>query len=376
MCDVGILTFHCADNFGAMLQAYGLKTYLRGKGIEAEIVPYEPPFMTGRHWWIPYAPIGSAHDIMKFGWNGWWNNLKLGKKFFVRRANMKRFRKQYLLTHRVKKVFFISQFKKLPYQYYIVGSDQIWNPDITCGLKPAYFGFFESKRKKKVIAYAASLGSDRLLGKYDREFAEFLQYVDVISVREKAAISYIKQFCRGEVFEVSDPVFLLKKEDWYQIENVSDFESYIFVYMTEYNNELIEYVKKLAREKNLMIIMTKGGTDLDEEDTFIDYTADPSKFLGYIRKAEYVVTNSFHGLAFSIIYQKKFIVFQHNSVGERLNNILDFYGLKNRIYQNDKNVEIECEINWEQIERCMEKKRRLSEMFLMRHLEKFFEGKI
>ena len=105
MCNVGILTFHCADNFGAMLQAYGLKTYLCGKGIEADIVPYEPPFMTGRHWWIPYAPVGGVYDILKFGWNGWRNNLKLGKNFFVRRANMKRFRKQYLLSIKAKKHF-------------------------------------------------------------------------------------------------------------------------------------------------------------------------------------------------------------------------------------------------------------------------------
>ncbi len=369
MCDVGILTFHCADNFGAMLQAYGLKTYLCGKGIEADIVPYEPPFMTGRHWWIPYAPVGGVYDILKFGWNGWRNNLKLGKNFFVRRANMKRFRKQYLLTHRGKKAFFINQLKRLPYQYYIVGSDQIWNPDITCGLRPAYFGFFDGRRKKKVIAYAASLGSDCLLSKYDRVFAEFLQYVDAVSVREKTAITYIKQFCRGEVYEVSDPVFLLKKEEWNKIEKVSDFEGYIFVYMTEYNDKLIKYVKELAKDKDLMIIMIKSWKDIDEENVFIDCTADPSKFLGYIRKAAYVVTNSFHGVAFSIIYQKNFIVFQHSNVGERISNILDFYGLKNRIYQNDKNIEIEFDINWNQIARCMEEKKRLSEMFLLQHLK-------
>ena len=74
-------------------------------------------------------------------------------------------------------------------------------------------------------------------------------------------------------------------------------------------------------------------------------------------------------MAFSIIYQKNFIVFQHSSVGERISNILDFYGLKNRIYQNDKNIEIEFDINWDQIARCMEEKKRLSEMFLLQHLK-------
>ena len=82
MCNIGILTFHCADNFGAMLQAYGLKQYLVSKKMDVEIVRYEPPFMTGRHWWIPYIPEGGLFGIIRHGWHGWRRNLKLGKTFF------------------------------------------------------------------------------------------------------------------------------------------------------------------------------------------------------------------------------------------------------------------------------------------------------
>ena len=67
MREVGILTFHCADNYGGMLQAYGLKRYLTRKGLKAHIIPYEPPFMTGRHWWIPYVPAGSILQIFGVG---------------------------------------------------------------------------------------------------------------------------------------------------------------------------------------------------------------------------------------------------------------------------------------------------------------------
>ena len=85
MCGVGILTFHCSDNYGAMLQAYGLKEGLRKKGIKAEIIRYEPPFMTGRHWWIPYIPSGGISGMLIQGGYRWRANLRLGKAFFEKR---------------------------------------------------------------------------------------------------------------------------------------------------------------------------------------------------------------------------------------------------------------------------------------------------
>ena len=82
---VGIITFHCSDNYGAMLQAYGLKEGLRKKGIKAEIIRYEPPFMTGRHWWIPYIPSGGISGMLIQGGYRWRANLRLGKAFFEKR---------------------------------------------------------------------------------------------------------------------------------------------------------------------------------------------------------------------------------------------------------------------------------------------------
>lgn len=76
MNDVGILTFHCSDNYGAMLQAYGLKEYLKQQNVKAEIVRYEPPYMTGRHWWIPYVPLGNVFSTLWYGWHKWKRDRK------------------------------------------------------------------------------------------------------------------------------------------------------------------------------------------------------------------------------------------------------------------------------------------------------------
>lgn len=367
MYKVGILTFHCADNFGAMLQAYGLKTYLRERGIAADIVPYEPPFMTGRHWWIPYIPMKCFLNTLYLGWIGWKRNLKLGTIFFERRTNMTRFREKYLTGEGKKRLFFLWQFRKLQYQYYIVGSDQIWNPDITLGLRRAYFGAFENKNKKKVIAYAASMGKASVAEQYSEEFSDLLKSLDHISVREKAAIPYISQFYRGDVCAVPDPVFLLRKDDWKKIEKLPDNAGYIFVYITEKNDRLFRYAGELAKKKGLGIIRIKGGTDIAGINIVTDDTAGPSEFLGYLHKADYVITNSFHGATFSIVFEKQFVVFQHSSVGARISDVLEFSGLECRLYQ-EEGFQIDSEIAWDSVEKRIKEKAASAEKFLMRCL--------
>lgn len=372
MCDVGILTFHCADNFGAMLQAYGLKTFLRERNIKADIVPYEPPFMTGRHWWIPYVPTGRAARIIRYGRYGWRRNLKLGRVFFECRRNMRLFRRKYLTHKGQKKLLLAGQLRKLSYEYYIVGSDQIWNPEITLGLRKVYFGDFVNERKKKVIAYAASLGSASLASKYDGEFSELIKAVDCISVRESATVPYIRQFCGKDIFTVPDPVFLLRKEAWRKIEKLPDKKGYVFVYMTEGNDTLIEYAKELARAEGLLILKVKGGPDFHGENVCVDYTAGPAEFIGYIHKAEHVVTNSFHGVAFSIIFQKDFVAFQHSSMGVRISNTLEMCGLEDNLYREDQEREAGCRVqawartvDWDNVEKRIEEKVKAAEQYLM-----------
>lgn len=366
---VGILTFHCADNYGAMLQAYGLKNYLCGKGIKADIVRYEPFFMTGRHWWIPYLPV---KEFLHYAGGGWVQNLRMGKGFFIRRRNMKLFREQFLVEKAQRKLYFLKQLETLPYPYYIVGSDQIWNPAITYGLRRAYFGAFSNKRKKKVVAYAASLGSEALPPEYNREFSRLLKYVDTVSVREREAVPYVQKLCKRSVTAVSDPTFLLDKEDWQCIENQPARERYILVYMTEENNNLIDYVKKLARQKGLVIIELRSIAGITDKEFIVDYTAGPAEFLGYIHKADYVVTNSLHGIVFSIIFQKRFMVFQHSELGARINNVLRIHGLEHRLYEKNglSKIDIDAVINWESVKRCTEECVRASEEFLLKHVGK------
>lgn len=368
---VGILTFHCSNNYGAMLQAYGLKRFLQSRRIRTDIVRYEPVYMTGRHWWIPYSPIkglrGRIWGILNM-WTGFLAHLRMRKDFLRQRTNMNRFRFRYLVDKRRHKVLSEIGLRRLPYQYYVVGSDQIWNPDITCGLRRAYFGAFKNIRKKKVIAYAASFGGAALDPKYDEEFSKLIENVDAVSVREEAAVPYVKRLCGREVTAVLDPVFFLPKEAWQKVELTPKRERFIFLYITEKNEEMTEYAKKLSEDTRLPVVEVRAtmvGADAEFE---VDHGAGPSEFLGYIDKADYVVSNSFHAVAFSIIYQKQFLAFAHSSLGARVRNILKLHGLENRLYSKGEDTRIDAPADWDEVRRKTKEQTKLAKEFLIKNI--------
>lgn len=338
--EVGILTFHCSDNFGAMLQAYGLKRCLRANGVAADIVRYEPPFLTGRHWRIPYIPGKGVGGLAAMGY-GFFRNMRSGERFSRRRENMERFRKAYLVEKGQPKILFLPGLRKLPYRRYVVGSDQIWNPNITCGLRRAYFGAFESVRKERVTAYAASLGGASLPERYRHEFSVLLRSLDAVSLRETGAVPYVQQFFSGKVEAVLDPVFFLGKREWEQVENAPERGKYILAYATEPNRKMAEYVKNLSQKTGMAVVELRaaagGGADVDE-------AAGPAEFLGYIHHAAYVVTNSFHAAAFSIIFEKQFLVFAHSKVNERLASVLALHGLEDRFYREEGRID--APVDW------------------------------
>lgn len=374
--DTGILTFHCSNNYGAMLQAYALRTFLRKNGRKAEIVRYEPVYMTGRHWWIPYAPVrGLKGRIwgMFHMWNGFLAHLRTKEDFAMQRKNMNYFRYRYVVDKRQRKILTERGLKKLNYKNYVAGSDQIWNPDITCGLRKAYFGAFQNPRKERVVSYAASFGGTELSTCYDREFGELVRHLDAVSVREEAAIPYVQRFCSQEVTAVLDPVFFLKKESWQRVERIpvrARKRGYIFVYVTEPNKSMSEYAKKLSGETGLPVIEVRAGQQGTDAGFYVDHTAGPAEFLGYIHYADYVVSNSFHAVAFCIIYEKKFLAFVHSNLGARVRNIIGIHGLEDRLCDENKILDINVPVDWSAVRERTRRYVKASGEFLLKNIEK------
>ena len=359
----GILTFHCADNYGAMLQAYGLKKFLKTIEPDTEIVPYEPFFMRGRHWIIPWYPGMPMIRMIRLALH---NFLAISPDYFTQKKRMKIFRARYL-TQNLRPVRTLKGLKKLTYEVYVLGSDQIWNPAITFGFRRAYFGAFSNRYKKLVIAYAASLGRGRLDNSYDQEMRSLLSYVDRISVREKAAVPYVSRMAGKEVSAVVDPVFLLDVEDWKKIEAPLKKRNYILIYTTEKNEKLMECAKRLAFEKQLPIIELKYQKEVRHKNkhVIVETGAGPEEFLGYIHYADYVMTNSFHATAFSIIYQKKFLAFEHSTGNVRLESVLERCGLAERMVRNELELhDIDAVIDWTKVKENIRQMRKDSISFL------------
>ncbi len=368
---LGILTFHCADNYGAMLQAYGLKQYLRSQNLDVQLVPYEPPYMTGRHWLVPYLPLGNVKRRLRHALITYKRNRKHAGLLRARRKNMKRFRYGVLMDKGQPRLFFPWQLRRTGYRCLILGSDQIWNPEITLGLRPEYFGAFQTPVKSRAVAYAASIGKAALPAAYDGEFAKLVQGLNAVSVREEEAVPYVQRAYGKEVRAVADPVLLLDPEDWRAVAAPVSQDRFVFLYMALFDQAVLDYALAAAREAGLSVVEVRPGMAPPREGVINDFTAGPAEFLGYIQKARYVVTNSFHGTAFSIIYQKQFTVFPLNAQDTRIPNILRAYGLENRLHREGNPVDIGAPIDWPAASSRGEAYVKASKAFLLDSLGEF-----
>jgi len=321
---IGILTFHWADDFGGMLQAYALKQFLNSRKIgDAEIIPYKTAALRGRYWIIPYRPKYANRPITGA-------MIKREAKFALRNMpyklrrmwKMACFRKRHLTDKPG-----ISRICSTDYDTVVLGSDQIWNPDITYRLEPAYFGAFPKKDSTITVSYAASLGKPSLDVQYTNQLRKLLKNVDVISVREETSLEYVKENAGKEVQWMPDPTLLLTGDEWKRIVAVPAEMEYVLLHYTEYNPELVSQAVAYATQHGLKLVSLKPihvpGADIE-----IRFDIGPEEFLGYILNAECVFTNSFHATVFSILFQKPFSCMAHKTLGSRTNDLLSKFGIE------------------------------------------------
>lgn len=320
---IGILTFHLVPNYGAALQAFALMEYLRQKGHEVSIIDYRCPgndgFSPSRIFSkkiVSYRIKYIAHYVL--------SNL-LSKKTYCQKyiAFCKFWEGKYVL----------SSLDKDSFDAVFCGSDQIWNPSITKGLDKTFFGLHDAVVFSKKIAYAASCGDVNSLSLEDKELlVSYVRRMDAVSIREKPLNDLlVKKGIDSEV--VLDPSFLLSKDDYIKhfYDGRFNNQDYILVYELHKVPSIPLIAKAVAKQKNLKIVYVCGYQKM----TFFChnhvYSAGPVEFINYIAKAKYVVTNSFHGLAFSLIFEKDFNVCLPKVRKERLTNLLDSVGLLDRI---------------------------------------------
>ena len=336
---IGIITFHFVNNQGAVLQSYALQKYLSNQGHDVRIIDYRPKYHTVRYdsWKNPIR------------YSLWYFNMH--KQDSIRRRSLL-FTRSFLRcmywnlmgTHRTNsRVFnsFISdkltctskyesykELQKYPPQMdaYITGSDQLWNPDLLDhDFDEAYFLNFGSNDIRK-ISYAVSIGK-KLSEDECRKINKLCEHLDAVSLRESSP-ELLKAIDR-DVHICVDPTLLLNADDYTDIESeVVEKEPYVFVYGLETSDDIQQAVQQVRNMCGFRVINGSPST-VKLTDTNVINVSDyaPDRFLSFIKNAEFVVTNSFHGTVFSILYKKKFITVPHTTRGRRMIELLNKLGL-------------------------------------------------
>ena len=338
---IGILTFHFADNYGAVLQCFALNKLLNSyTNISAEVINYVPAnFQYQKCWHTSYQRKLWVEKREKF------------KRFLEKNCN--------LGNTQVTKVV------DGEYDYYCVGSDQIWNTD------PMLQEYFlpNVKCHQKKVSYAASVG----LGTNDFRlrkdiFKKYVSKFQRISVRENEHVEMMKLLTGKECISVLDPTLLLTESDYIQLlpDKKLHEKEYVFFFWLQSNSSPlpgIELANRLARKYEIPIVHSLY--DVPYKAFYIDGGSMAYKgieeFLWYVKNAKYIVTNSYHGAIFSILFKKNFWVFPVESMRSRLDTLKEKLDIGVRIVEEYKtDTEVIRPVDYGVINRNLEEERKHS----------------
>lgn len=335
---VGIMTlYHKTYNYGAQLQAYALQKSVEKLGYECELINFQ------------------------------WSGIRTIMNYESGGKNVGRFRAfSQAIPHSVR-LYTPYNIEECAddYDIFICGSDQIWgaNLNMPVFVLPQITLSFVPEDKTK-IAYAASMGGSVATERIRDALASSVARLDAISVRETSAIPFMSEMTGRQVTAVLDPTLLLPADEWRTVLIPEDAGKYILVYSIG-KNVILDAAAKSLSEKLGYEVFSLSYTDSD--------TAGPKEFLGLIDNAEFVLTNSFHGTVFSILFHKQFLAFSVDtsspefSKNVRIIDLLHSVNLKDR-FINDTTVDVEKRltdtIDYNSVERILHDKRKSSMEFL------------
>lgn len=319
---LGILTFHSAHNYGATLQAYGLQEYLKSLGHEAYVIDYRPEYITscyprdGRAYWMSKSIGYTSKALLTYLItakirHSRWDNFET---FFTTRLNLYPFSKD-MDFHEFDAVF--------------IGSDQVWSKAHTGGkYDPILFG---EGFKCKVIPYAPSSIRLDLSDEEKTFFSKHLDSMTSVSVREPKMKEILQPLTSKPISIVVDPSLLAGRECFGSIAaDIKTERPFILVYEIQGHKEVYETARALAdRIGGEVIELTNGMRGYHKK--YMHEDASPEEFVGYFKHAACVLTTSFHGTAFSLMFLTPFYtVLQGSSVDNRMVSLLSALDMRDR----------------------------------------------
>lgn len=358
---IGVLTFHNAYNYGAVLQAYCLQQILIHHGYDVEIIDYRNASIEYRT--HPFSIRTFLHNPILYCFRFF--NVFLSYK--KRSSHFSLFLKEYLILS--KKYNKASDLLSSSYDYFIIGSDQVWNPLLTGGIDWVYWGKY-CPTNSKVITYAASSGPVEFIeesGAHD-EILKWLMNFDFIGVREDRLQKYVSKYgVKAEV--VLDPTLMVPASviDYLVTKRVFS-KPYILVYAVSASPYLMSIAELKAEQLGVEIVLV-GSVSLSLKLKYrkvVIINASVQELLSLIKFAEFVICVSFHGTALSLAFRKQFISINGGNI-ERVSTLLGRLGIAERIVESMKDLPTE-EIDYKQIIPKLENLRHNSQKLLFNSL--------
>lgn len=377
MKNFGIVSYNIYCNFtnyGSALQSWALSKAINKLGEnkwEAKLIDYCPDVLADKN------PLNPIKDM--------WDQDEASRKrcelsLPAIQENYRKFDEFYHKKfNKTKKKYTSSNFNEVvkdeKIDGFVCGSDTIFCIDEFKGLDDGYYANYDVMKNGYTISYAASFGDSHFDEESYKLLNQRLQNFKSLGIREQTMIPYVKEHTNVEVKKVIDPTLLLEKEDYECITAPRiEEEKYLLIYARRYNEKMIEFAEKIAKENNWKIIeISLQAENASKHRMF--YEAGVEEFLSLVKNAEFVVTNSYHGLAFSVQFEKEFVVFSREQANTKIGELIEALGLQNRnlVTGNEK---IKERINYNQVKNNIKEFRKISWDYLASNLNKMYESNI
>lgn len=327
---IGIITMHKVLNYGSALQAYALQHKLEEMGYDSEIIDYV------------FLPKKEKKNIFRGVTNQiiiFLRAMVMGFPQTKKKRKFNDFYKRYY--HLSNKQYNANTIKENPpvYDVYMTGSDQVWNPK-HIDMDANFLLAFAPDGAKK-ISYASSFATSHIQNSHKLLYKKWLTEYNSISVREQSGVGIVKELLGKDATVCCDPVFLLKKEQWDALANASHVnvkERYILVYALYYMfdpyPELLQIIDHVQMQLGCKVIYLDGRKDdIFRKNSRVIKSDGPADFIQLVKGAEMVITSSFHGTAFSLIYEKPLMAIVRGSDTEdsRITSLLSQVHAENSI---------------------------------------------
>lgn len=334
---VAVITRHAISNYGSLLQAIATQQMIEQLGHICEIIDYvredesyfkyEKTILASKSNWNNSVIKKALYLLLRQP-----ESIIAGKKFEKEQRNYLKLTRRYVTYDELLEDKPIADI-------YMTGSDQVWGP-VANGVYDNVYCLSFTNETEKTISYAASFGHTDMTAELEEYYKEWLNRYDHISVREESAEEILKKM-GIEALQVIDPTLLFASSYWDTYIKPIKQKNYVLVYQIHNDRRVGEYASKVAKAKGLKLIRISASLhQMIREGSFV-WLPEIGEFLSYIKNADCMITDSFHGTAFAIIFNTPFVeVLPNNNTGTRNMSILKMTGLSNRILKSNNDVEL------------------------------------